>query len=54
MAGQVLGVAAQQTTKIPASVVSCFSTRAATAQFAPPQKAKNQVAVLVPVVVPKP
>jgi hypothetical protein len=53
-AGQVLGVAAQQTTKIPASLVSCVSTRAATAQFAPPLKAKSQVAVLVPVVVPKP
>ena len=53
-AGQVLGVAAQQTTKIPASVASCMSTRAATAQFEPPQGTKTQVAVLVPVNVPKP
>lgn len=54
LAGQVLGVAAQQTTKIPASLVSCISTRAATAQFEPPHSAKSQVSVVIPVTVPKP
>jgi outer membrane biosynthesis protein TonB len=53
-AGQVLGVAVQQSTKIPAPVASCLSTRAATAQFDPPKGAKGQVTVRVPVNVPKP
>ena len=41
-AGQVLGVAAQQSTEIPASVASCITTRAATAQFEPPKGTKTQ------------
>jgi hypothetical protein len=53
-AGQVLGVAVQQSTKIPAPVASCLSTRAATADFKPPQGAKTQVTVVLPVEVPKP
>jgi hypothetical protein len=53
LAGQVLGVAAQQTTNIPAPLVSCISTRAATVEFSPPQGAKGQVTVVVPLDVPK-
>jgi hypothetical protein len=54
LAGQVLGVAAQQTTKIPATLVSCMATRAATAEFEPPRGAKAQVSVVIPVTVSKP
>jgi len=53
-AGQILGVAAQQTAKVPATVVSCMTTRAAASQFEPPTGAKGQVKVVVPVTLTKP
>jgi hypothetical protein len=53
-AGQILGVAAQQTAKVPATVVSCMTTRAAASQFDPPAGAKSQVKVVVPVTLTKP
>jgi hypothetical protein len=53
-AGQILGVAAQQTAKVPATVVSCMTTRAASSQFEPPAGAKGQVKVVLPVTLTKP
>jgi len=53
-AGQILGIAAQQTAKVPATVVSCMTTRVATSQFEPPAGAKGQVKVVVPVTLTKP
>jgi hypothetical protein len=53
-AGQILGVAAQQTAKVPATVVSCMTTKAAASQFDPPTGAKGQVTLVVPVTLTKP
>jgi hypothetical protein len=52
-AGQILGIAAQQTAKVPATVVSCMTTKVATSQFEPPTGAKGQVKVVVPVTLTK-
>ena len=54
LAGQILGVTAQQSNKVPAAVVSCLTSRAAASQFDPPTGAKVSVTVAVPVTFTKP
>jgi hypothetical protein len=52
-AGQILGVNVQQTTRVPATVVSCMATRAAASQFDVPPGGKG-VEVVVPTTLVKP
>lgn len=49
LAGQVLGVAGHRSEAVPASLMACLTTNAATADFHPPTAAKTAATVAFPV-----